>query len=457
MLSIFPNSTIIADERVQGIKGINLFTRYFFGIVSIWDLLMLMLLTLSVFYKRRLSLIVKQKGVNRFLLPIFAILIFAMFNGLFKATIFPYGLTNFRNVVQAVLPSLYFFGAYFLSIQIIRHKDDFSYSINVLYTVCLIILAIGLMLMIASLVGFINITKGFLGIPIVLYDQLMFLNLAVGFIFVKAIVGQKQNIWHWIIFAFSIFFMFLSTRRLVLIILFFNMFGYFIFACYSTRWRILNKKLVFKLTKIFISISILLPVITFLFVPQLWEAMGMVIESINVFSEVGLKYAGNSRLAELSNVFLNMNQRPESYFIGMGLGTQFFEYIPMGYDILGDTAYDAAVMEKSYTGWFPYFHIPGISNVYRFGFCGVVLFCILICSWLYGWVKISRNIDKTYLPYVITISILSAETILFLGDSVNSMGPAFSGIILALLNFCYQQKTCDVKIGKNKMSTLTMS
>jgi len=458
-LAIFPNSSILAHERIIGTTGIRLFPRYLGGLLNLWDVFLLILILLSFLYRRRLSLIKVHYGVNRWLVPIYCILIFAMVNGFIRATILPYGETDIRNVIQSSLPSIYFILTYLSMRQIILHYRQFYHLIDILYICSVILLVIGVILILANIRGHIHLTTGFAGIGITLYDQLMFLSPIIGFIFIKSLIGQRQGRFAWVVFGLSIFFLLISTRRLVFILLILNLGAYLFVTAYATHWKIFRVRGLCRMTKIAVVIVFVISIMSYFLVPNLVKSLKLVIESVNIYSEIGLEYAGSSRIAEIENMFLNMNQSKESYLIGMGIGTKFFEFTPMGYDIMGDTGYNYFTMEKARTGWYPGFHLPFISGVFRFGFLGLFLISTFTAIWLFQWIHIARQIRISYLPYVIPLSILCAEAILGLGDSLNSAGPSFAGILLALLSFCYRaelQFTNKVQImqsGKKIKST----
>jgi len=433
-LAIFPNSSIIGAERIYGEESIRLFARYLGGIINIWDILLIILLAVVFFQRKRVSLINCMSGVSRWLIPIFCIWLFGIFNGFIRATILPYGETNIRGVIQGALPPIYLILTYLSATQVILRYRDADYVIRALYMCAIIVLFIGGILFAAIIEEYIHVRPGFLGIPIVIYDQLRFLSPVIGFIFIKNLLGQRQSKLIWIIFAFCIFFMIISTRRLTYIYLVFNLGLYFILTCYATHWRILKVMPLIRLLAIIFLMLFVITTMSYIFIPNLGEAILIVTKSVNIFSEAGLKHAGSSRLAEIKNLFLNMNQSLESYFFGMGIGTTFYEFIPMGYDPLGGTGYSAAAMEKASTGWFSYFHLSFIAGLYRFGVGGALLIWIFTFAWFSQWIKILRRLTFSYLPYAIPLIVLSTESILSVGDSLNSSNRVFCGVLLAILN-----------------------
>jgi len=349
--------------------------------------------------------------------------------GLAHATFWRYGFTDFRSVVQGTIPTVYFLLSYRLVQGILIHQRDLNLFLGILRFCIVATLVSGILLFVLSYMGLFAASPGFLGIRIVLYNQLTFVALGVYWVFAKVVFGGRVSKLDWFILGLGVFFLLTSTRRMRLLFLVFNTSLIWIVA---QRYTSFPRSLI-RIAKVAVIALVLVSLAAAIFAPQLGEALVLVIKSLDIVSETGAEYAGEARVAEIQNLFLNMKQEaPGSYVWGMGVGTQWHEFVPTGYTA-GTSAYVSSLEDFGSQGWWPYFHIPYISGVYRFGMVGTLVLWFLTGVWFLQWLRLLRKVPKSYKPITIVMVILTVQVILGFGDSVGSSGRAVGGVYLAVL------------------------
>ena len=138
-LAVFPNSSVLFEERISG-EGFTLFKRYLVGAMNIWDVLLLVLLGFILLRPRRFRLFRRSVKLNRPLMFFFGVWGLAMLNGLVHATVWRYGWTSLRSVVQQSLPALYLVLSYLLARSVMVKRQDIDLLVRVLCLTNLIIL-----------------------------------------------------------------------------------------------------------------------------------------------------------------------------------------------------------------------------------------------------------------------------------------------------------------------------
>jgi hypothetical protein len=397
-------------------------------VFSPWDILLLVLLGLILLRPHHFRLRSPILGVNRPLLMFGLVWLVGMLIGLSKAFLFRYGFTDFRSVVQQSLPAFYLIVTYWLTRSVLVKQKDLELIVRALYLANLMILAKGIVLFVYAMVFPSPVMKGFLSIPIVLYDELTVLTIGMLFAFAKWVSGERLNLLDVVVFGGGVFFSLVSTRRLTWLMMAFN----FAIIWYFGRKK--NHPLVFRLVApglVFCLVGVLLLAV----IPQMSDAVGLVVQSFDIYSDVGRAYGGSVRSAELENLFLNLNtQSPGSYMWGMGLGTQWYEFVSMGLPTdVGTTAFIESLLERGTQGWWPYFHVPYISGIYRFGLGGMALLVAAGLFWFFMCLRTIRRIPKQFFPILLVTLVLGIEGLLVIGDSVDSAGPAQFGIWLGFL------------------------
>jgi hypothetical protein len=455
-LAIVPNSSIFSEERVVG-GGFKLFFRYIGGVLCLWDVLILVAFFLILSSGKLMRTVDPLTQNNRKLYVIGCIWAFGALIGIAHATVFKYGYTSIANVIQQVLPSIYFFVSILLSRTLLQTEKDVEHVLNI-FTICSVAILIeGAAFLFLALAELIPVLRGYGGIPIVVYDGMAFLTFSVLLTCAKYCFGQRISFIDKLLFLGGVFFILISTRRSNLFFLVLNLSVIYLFS----RQRIFSLRTVLSGLKAVGLIVAPLLVVLYLFVPDYFGTFGFILSSFDISSEAGEQSAGTLRMAQLGNMFLNMNtEAPLSYFWGMGFGTQWFEYIPLvGLNSEGDGAYIGSVQELGELGWWPYFHLSSVSMLYRFGFAGTILVFVVSFMWLKGWSKALRGFTARHRPWMFVTVLLGFEYLIVVGDSVDSAWPALIGILFGALETASRiarvtesHKTGPIEISAGKSS-----
>ena len=344
VLAMFPNSEIIWDLRIVS-GGFRIFTRSVLGVVSIWDILLLILLVLALWTHPRGAR--KSRGFGRsadvFLLGVAAVCGAGLVNGLIHAWVVTYGPTSFRSVVQQGLPILYLLASILVGRRAIRGPTSIWRIIWAVRLSTVAVLVQGTLLFVLSLRGAFPAMRGFLGIPMVLYDQLTVLTVAMCLMVARNVAGQKLKFGDWVMLAGSILFLLLSTRRLVLVLVVVNLCLVFVLAV--RRGHVLRSFV--RVIGSGVAVGAVIVAVAVVAVPRFIEAISLVISSIDVTSEVGQQYKGDLRLAEWDNMVQNLGPGvTPSWAFGRGVGTYWQEIVPMGLSLdVGSTAFTEGQLE----------------------------------------------------------------------------------------------------------------
>lgn len=442
-LALVPNSSVITEVRIGAadLSFYNLFTRYLGGILSTWDILLLVLLGLILAGNRRFRLLGPLSSPNRLLLLICGLWILAALNGLAHATAWRYGYTNIKGVVQQALPAVYLLLSYFLTRAVLERNQDIDLLMRTLDLCNIIILIQGMVLLVQAQAGLLSVMRGFLGIPIVLYDQLTFLSLGVNVIAARLVFGQRVRVWHWIIFVGGVFFLLASTRRLILFTMLLN---FVVIWFLGRRYRGPAGQW-FRSVVFFCGVTAIAGAIAFTALPQLPQAVSLVIQSFDLTSDVGVANAGQLRMAQIENLFQNLNaQGLLSYIFGSGFGTQWYEFVSMGLPTdRGTTAYTEAVLTTGVLGWWPNFHLSYIALFYRYGVGGGGFLLLVGLVWFKRWFYILRDLAPVHRPLALVVIILGLQLLVGLGDTYSSAYPAMMGIWLAVLETVPRQNSME--------------
>jgi len=415
---------VFSDERVLG-EGFKLFYRYLFGVFSIWDIFLVFAIFIAFLKNKR-----PCSRLDSNLMVVGIIWVIALLLGMVHATIFQYGPTGFRNIATQLAPIFYFAASIYLSLRFIQTEDDVIKIYNVLQWCSIIITIEGMFFLLLSAGVELPILRGYGGIPIVVYDGLAFLNITLLIVVDKYLRGLKLSRLDKILLISGILFTLLSTRRMNLALLVINVVVLYLIngrSIFSARAILNSFKYMFKY--IFPAVAIL-----YLLSPSLLETFIFVIETFNMGSAAGEISAGYFRLIQIENLFLNLtNQGLLSYIFGMGLGTMWFEFVPLpDLNPDGDAGYIASAHDLGSIGWWPYFHLANIAMIYRYGFAGTIMIATFSFNWLYKIIKSARAQRGLLRSIAVVAALISFETIIVLGDSTDASWPALCGILVGI-------------------------
>jgi hypothetical protein len=184
-----------------------------------------------------------------------------------------------------------------------------------------------------------------------------------------------------------------------------------------------------------IAVTVVAVAVASVAAPKLVEAVGEVVRSIDITSEAGQSASGGGalRVAEITNMYMNLGTDfSPAWVVGRGLGTYWKEYVPTQLSLdVGSGAFVEAQLAEGARGWWPVFHIPFISVVYRFGLLGLVLIWVFSWGWVLRWRTLIRDLTPAERAFAVTVVVLVVSELLSLGESLDSAGPSFFGLLLA--------------------------
>lgn len=436
LISFFAISPIKPEARA-GLEdaGYNLFYR-FGGILSTMDLYIFLGLLIIIFDKRMLSGIlninlIKLKEIKL----IFFIYLFSFIVGLVLILFSQIDFFDLRIYFRALFPFIYLLYFFVFTKLVINFDANF---IDHYITSFKIITAINIIKGVLLLILFFNNPADYLSkdnIPIILYSEIDLFWFPLIFILINYFRNKKLGVLDALILSGMIFFVFISTRRLNYILLILYS-GFAIYLSYLLGWiaRKSLKIILFTFIILFLSIFILL----LLIFPDVFDTFLFIFNTMIFWTGNGLEYTGGFRVAQLQNMLANYNQLVIPYLSGFGIGTQWYEFIPLPEDDdpLGNLmSYDI----KTYTGnsYFPFFHIPFAAAIFRFGpILYVLLFYLAlnICRKIIMRCFMTNTADKLNCIFFLSILPITFFNLLILGDSPTPMAYIQLGIFLALID-----------------------
>jgi hypothetical protein len=406
----------------------SLFNR-FNSMFCLWDILIFSLASLILIkklVKRDLKFIgIQYKEIQLYLY----LMIFAFINGFLhvSGSFLSYGPTEFLRPIIAFMPFFYFIAVYLLTVNTVTSKSDLDKTLNFIWVLTLLLICYSIYRLFGILTDRIDALMMF-GLPMILYEQMAFLYypifLYITMAFLK-VESRKKNI----VIAFSLFLIILSsTRRFNYLIL---IFGVIITLFLLYKVKRINLKNIFKnVFKIGIVLFIILLMLTIL-IPSFTNGVFNSISSIYFISEYGLSQGGGIRINEIQNMFLNMNQRLYSYFVGYGLGTRWEAIKEFSYTSILD--FEKEEINKG-NNWWPQFHLPYISLLYVYGILGFIIVLIIISIFLKRSIYfIKSGNNKYYQAHLIAITAFLTTSLFFLGGSADVTWAIFCGILYGLL------------------------
>jgi hypothetical protein len=427
---MFPNSSTNLSVRIVA-GGFRIFTRPFGGVLSLWDVLLGLLCILALWMHAATgrSRPAADRPARAFLLGIALVCGLAALNGLIHAAFVDYGPTSFRSVVQQTLPIVYLFASMAIGSLAVLDRASVWRVVWAVRLAAIATLTEGSVLLVLALRGAYPAMRGIGGIPIVLYDQLAVLNVFVCFMIARLAAGLRLKAGDWLVVMGSVVFLLMSTRRLVFVMLIVN--ALLIVGLSVRRGRVLRTFGKVGLAGFAVAVAVVGLIVVAL--PRFVEAMRLVIGSFNVTSAVGLEYAGGIRLAELQNLLRNLGPGLSPFWVvGRGLGTYWREYVPMGLSLqAGSTAFTEGVLGTGVYGWWPNFHLPYVSLLYRFGVAGTVVIWGLVWGWVLQLRSKCGGFTGAEAAFAIAVAVLGAGQLLSIGESLDSAGPALLGLLIA--------------------------
>ncbi|MFC1557969.1 hypothetical protein ACFL40_01300 [candidate division KSB1 bacterium] len=413
--------------RIGEVSRFSLFSR-FASTICTWDILIFLfagLVIIKKLIKGRLEFVgIKHKEIRIYIY----IMIFAFLNGLMhiKGNYLSFGPTEFIRPVIVFLPFFYMIFMFLITVNVIESKKDLDKTYDYIWLLTIILIFYSIYRLIGIYTGKFDALMMF-GLPMILYDQVVFLFypifLYASLHFLKVDSGKKNLFVTFILFLIILS----STRRLNYLILA----GGFIITLFLVNKV---KKIGFGVfVKILFSIIVILCVIFslfFIFLPDFTSGVYDSMRSIYFVSEYGMSHGGNIRKTEVENMFLNMNKRAYSYFIGYGLGTRYEAIKDVSF---GRLDHGKKEIEKG-SNWWPQFHLPYISSIYLFGFFGFFIMIFIVLLFVKRSINYIRKMEdnKYYQAQMIAIVSYLLLTVFFPSGSANPTSMIFGGILLGL-------------------------
>ena len=436
VLAVVPHSSVDPEIREVGTAvggGFSLFTRYFGGVLNLWEVLLaitLLFMLLHYFGRNREAGRLQLRGGLPFVI-FTALILVAIANGLLRISLFAWGTGTPRNVIQSSLPAVYLILSFLLVGQVVRNSVDWRET-------ALLVVKVGVgLVLLTGVVRFIGIMTGQVstlwhwGLPIVIYDQMIWCYFPIVLLFVTCWL-ERFRLRLFLPALLGLIFILLSTRRLdYLYIPMVIIAALFLVPVRSTAGggRALPGPLLlmWRTRGVVVALGVLVAGVIFI-APAISEGVLNAIRSLNVV-EYGSSFGGSVRLTEVENLFLNLEYRPLTYVYGYGLGVPWKAIQPIAY---GAFSFTEGVLREG-SGWYPQFHIPYFSQLYRFGVGGwLVMMGTVLMIFLRHRRIIARALPRDrllLLPLAATVPIVLAG----IGDSVNSYPYVLIGAAWGLL------------------------
>ncbi|NVM03276.1 MAG: hypothetical protein HWN67_13125 [Candidatus Helarchaeota archaeon] len=415
---------------LHGLVGENYFSIFkrFGRTLCYWDILIFSLATLLLIKKllrKKLTFVgIQYKEVNLYIF----LMIFALINGFLhvSGSYLSFGPTEFLRPIIVFMPFFYFISMYLLTVNVIESKLDLERIFNFIWVLTILLIIYSIYRFLGILSGRIE-TMMMFGLPMILYDQMSFLYYPI-FLYTSLnllkVRSKKKNFF----VAFSLFLIILtSTRRFNYLIL---ILGFFITIFLVYKVRDINLGLLLKKFSKVITFLLVIFLVIIIVLPDFSVGVFDSIRSIYFISEFGLSHGGMIRKTELQNMFLNMNKRVYSYFVGYGLGTRWEEIIDVPFDSM---SHDKKEMERS-INWWPGFHLPYISKLYIFGIVGTLFFLVIMLIFLkrsLNFIRLLRG-DRYYQAQMIAITSYLLLLMFEAGNSFNPTDLIFCGLLYGL-------------------------
>ncbi len=425
----FPYSSINPSVRSAG-TYFTLF-RKFGGLLSAWDFLLLAEFAVLFAYKlgRGKATLRGWNFPELLFLSLFSVWAFVWGWVHVFGNLLGYGPTDLLRPVVIFQVFLYFLAAYLLTLNWLNSQKDWQVAVRWLKWLTSLLVLYGVGRLIGILLGKIETMWPF-GLPVVLYDQMMFLYLPI-FVWLAAQILGKSD-WKglgWVALI-STFFILISARRFNYFLL---VFGGGITVLLA---GFLTPRFAKKLGNVALKLGGALVLVFFLlafFFPSGLKNVGTAFQSLNIYSQKQTVTAGSDiRRQEIKNLVLNLNERPYGYAFGLGWGTK---WKAIAYQPMDSFSFTEKYLKKS-LGWFPQFHLPYLGLLYRYGVLGLLFFWgILLVLFRRIFLGIQKSVpegEKAFLLGMLVFLVLLLPTF---GDSANPTFMILAGFYLGLLEF----------------------
>lgn len=429
---LLPYSTPVPTAK-QALQTFSMYHRA--GFLSLWD--GVLAFVLGVLLLRQL-----QAGQLRFALgppagvwALLAILTAAFCLGLLHVQGTPagYGPTEARRAVIAFLPAVYLGLVYLVTRNYLITPAQALHALRWLRGFTLLLLGYGVLRLGLILTGRIDTMRPF-GLPIVLYDQMTMLYPLLFAVPAWHLLSRHDNTAagkpgrsEWLAWALAVFFILISARRFNYLLLAAGLL-LVLAAGPLLRWWPVRRSLHFAFAALagMAALTLLLAVTA----PRLLSGVQQAVQSLDMTSDFGLRHGGSIRRAEIRNLFANMERRPYSFLIGMGLGTKWQEIVEQPLDSF---SYPKSYLASS-RGWFPQFHLPYLAQLYRFGMLG----CAVLLLWLVLYTRfLGRRLRQLAAPqtraFALGLLLFLILHVPNLGDSANPTAAILAGLSMAVL------------------------
>lgn len=421
----FPFSSVDPKIRTTG-EYFSIYNRFVAGL-SIWEMLILVCFGVLGWGKWRSGALNLSFGSWRGVPLYLFFFALAIANGLLhvEGSVLGYGPTEFRWVIIATMPIAYFLAVFLLIINIVETQEQAARLIKWLDRLTVGLIIYGVIRFILILLGYVQTMIPF-GLPIVLYDQLNLFYAPIFIIVARLLLKEKLGALQYTNLVLMVVFILLSTRRFNYIFLLLGVGAVFAIGIITRYWR--ATRVFGFISKGIAALAVALIVLRIV-IPSFVSGVADSVNSINMFSKFGQKYGGDSRVAELENIYANLDRRPYAYLIGFGLGTKWQAIEPQP---MNSMAFPEKYMRQS-KGWYPRFHLPYVASFYRFGILGMAFLIAWLWFYLRTPLRTLRAKKETPKAFCIGAIAFLAICLPMIGDSTSPVLPIICGIYMGLL------------------------
>ena len=413
--------------------GGEYFTIYkrIFGPLSVWDVLLGLAFILILISRLRHGQLTFPGLPSGTWLAILGIYLFAFLMGLLHThgNLLSYGRTELLRPLVAAQPILYKFALYWITATVLQTPLDIRKTIQFVKWLSLSLILYGIIRAVLIFSGVI-ITMWPFGLPIVLYDQMMMLYLPIFWGLLAFLASEKvvtiKPVWA----VLAIVFIISSARRFNYLLL-----GGGLLLVLILTWRFYpgqSGRQLFRKLRLPLLILVMAAAIVVVIMPTLIERVVYTTQTLDIYRATDPGTGSDIRRGEINNLFLNLQQRPYSYWCGFGLGTTWKAITYQPYDSFSFTR------ETLIRGldWYPQFHLPYISLLFRYGVLGSCLYwllCVFLLSRFY--LNLKRLAQFQELPFAFYLGGLIFIILILpsIGDSVNPTAPILVGFLIGII------------------------
>jgi len=421
----FPFSSVDPKIRTSG-EYFSIYSRFVAGL-SIWEMLLLFCFSVLMWRKWRSGALNLSFGNWRGVPLYLFFFALAIAIGLLHVdgSVLGYGPTELRWVIVATMPIAYFLAIFLLIVNIVETRQQTERMIKWLDRFTFGLIIYGVVRLILIMTGYVQTLIPF-GLPIVLYDQMNLFYAPIFIITARLVMKEKLGTLQYINLILMLFFILCSTRRFNYIFLVLGVVTVLAIGVLSNSWSV--KHFLGFLSKGVAAFALAL-IALMIAVPSFVDGVANSVNSINMFSKFGQKYGGDSRVAQIENIFANLKRRPYAYLIGFGLGTKWQAIEPQPMDSM---AFPEEYMRQS-KGWYPKFHLPYVASFYRFGIIGATCLIMWIGFYLKAYLRILRMKNVTNKSFCMGTIAFLAISLPMIGDSTSPVLPILCGLYMGIM------------------------